>query len=283
MSGQAQGESLLLGLVTGAAAFATLLAGCALVTTQRGDNAGDSGVVASVNAPVPDREGAGTTDANGASDASTALDNEGAAAAGGSDATEEDSSAAFDGGNRPLADAGGGPPTDSSVHDDGGNSTIDGAAPANESAWLVPMNQTRTNVNEAPLVWDPVAAQVALTYANQCNYMHNLNAGAQYMALGGKSRLGEDIAAGAPTESIAAAVNSWVGEVADYNHATNTCAAGKVCGHYTQIVWSTTTGVGCAQVSCTTNSPFGAFASGKWQFEVCDFSPAGNIVGRAPY
>jgi uncharacterized protein YkwD len=169
------------------------------------------------------------------------------------------------------------------VHDDAGNSRVDGSAPANEPAWLLQMNQARANVNEAPLVWDPIAAQVALNYANQCNYMHNLNASAQYAALGGKSRLGEDIAAGAPTETIAAAVSSWVGEVADYDHATNTCAAGKVCGHYTQIVWSSTTGVGCAQVSCTTNSPFGAFASGKWQFEVCDFSPAGNIVGKAPY
>jgi hypothetical protein len=105
----------------------------------------------------------------------------------------------------------------------------------------------------------------------------------EYVALGGTGGLGENIAAGAPSQTVASAVSSWINEVANYDHATNTCAAGKVCGHYTQIVWSTTTAVGCARVGCTTNSPFGAFADGLWDFEVCDFSPPGNIGSQAPY
>ena len=93
--------------------------------------------------------------------------------------------------------------------------------------------------------------------------------------------LGENIAAGAPTQAVSDAVASWVNEESSYDHATNTCAAGVECGHYTQIVWSTTTGVGCAKVSCTMNSPFGGFNT--WDFSVCDYSPPGNYVGQPPY
>jgi uncharacterized protein YkwD len=168
-------------------------------------------------------------------------------------------------------------------------STFDGASAdgspsaADESAWLNPMNQARAAVGEAPLSWDPIAAQVALSYAMQCNYQHNPNASAQYRALGGKSGLGENIAGGAPSVTISGAVQGWLGEAASYDHATNSCAAGKDCGHYTQIVWAATSGVGCAIVNCTANSPFGSFAGGKWTFAVCDFSPPGNVVGQSPY
>jgi hypothetical protein len=150
-----------------------------------------------------------------------------------------------------------------------------------ESQWLDPLNAARQAVGEAALVWDPIAAAVAQAWACQCNFSHNPNAGAEYMAMGGKTGLGENIAAGAPTESVAGAVASWVNEKADYDHATNTCASGKVCLHYTQVVWSTTTGVGCAKVHCTTNSPFMGFP--QWDDSVCDFSPPGNVNGNPPY
>jgi hypothetical protein len=161
----------------------------------------------------------------------------------------------------------------------------DSGPSAAELAWLTPMNAARAMVGEAPLHWDPIAAQVALPYAGQCNDAHNPNAGAQYKALGwgGASGLGENIAAGAPSQTVSSAVGSWLSEQASYDHATNQRAAGKVCGHYTQIVWSTTNGVGCAAASCTTNSPFGTFANGLWDFEVCDFSPPGNVNSDPPY
>jgi uncharacterized protein YkwD len=160
---------------------------------------------------------------------------------------------------------------------------VDSGLSPDELAWLSPMNAARAAVGEAPLRWDPIAAQVALAYAKQCMFQHNPNAGAEYVALGGKGGLGENIAAGAPTQTIDGAVSAWIAERADYDHATNTCASGKVCGHYTQVVWSTTTAVGCAQASCTANSPFGTFAGGKWDFEVCDFSPPGNFGNNPPY
>jgi uncharacterized protein YkwD len=171
---------------------------------------------------------------------------------------------------------------------DAARSTADGEAGStgpttDELAWLTPMNAARTTVGEMPLTWDPIAAQVALDYASKCVYAHNGSASSEYQALGGSGGLGENIAAGAPTQTIAGAVASWVNEVANYDHATNTCAAGKTCGHYTQVVWSTTRRVGCAQVSCTTGSPFGTFANGQWDYEVCDYNPPGNVNGNPPY
>jgi pathogenesis-related protein 1 len=145
------------------------------------------------------------------------------------------------------------------------------------------MNAARTAVGEAPLTWDPIAAAVAQAWANQCNFSHNPNASSDYDSMGGSGGLGEDVAAAAPTESVSGAVSSWVGEEQYYDHATNSCASGQVCGHYTQIVWSTTTAVGCAQANCTTGSPFGSFSGGQWEVGVCDFSPPGNVGGEAPY
>jgi uncharacterized protein YkwD len=157
----------------------------------------------------------------------------------------------------------------------------DGASP-DELAWLTPMNQARAAVGEAPLAWDPIAAQVALNYASQCNYAHNANRNSDYTALGGRGGLGENIAAGTPTESIAMAVSSWLAEISSYNHATNTCSSTTPgCGHYTQIVWKATTGVGCAHVTCTTNSPFAG--ASRWDYSVCDYNPPGNVGTQSPY
>jgi pathogenesis-related protein 1 len=173
---------------------------------------------------------------------------------------------------------------------DGGTTSESGSAEPDsglaEDEWLTPQNQARAAVGEAPLVWDPIAAQVAQSYAGSCPmFDYNANRNTQYDALGGTGGLGENIAAGAPTQTVAGAVGSWIGEEQYYDHATNTCASGQECGHYTQIVWKSTTGVGCAKYSCTstTNSPFGSFASGQWDFSVCDYSPPGNFVGQSPY
>jgi pathogenesis-related protein 1 len=138
-------------------------------------------------------------------------------------------------------------------------------------------------VGAAPLTWNPIAAQVAEAWASGCSFNHNPNAKSEYDAMGGSGGLGENIAAGAPTQTIAGAVGSWTAEEMYYDHATNTCSApaNASCGHYTQIVWSTTTTVGCAQVHCTTNSPFTKFT--EWDYSVCDFSPPGNINNQPPY
>ncbi len=70
-------------------------------------------------------------------------------------------------------------------------------------------------------------------------------------------------------------VAAWGGEKKWYSHRHNSCKAprGQSCGHYTQMVWRTTSELGCAQAICGDQS----------QVWVCNYAPAGNIVGRKPY
>ncbi|MCI5207715.1 MAG: SCP-like extracellular [Candidatus Electrothrix sp. ATG2] len=66
-------------------------------------------------------------------------------------------------------------------------------------------------------------------------------------------------------------VNTWVNEGKNYNYTRNSCPEG--CGNYTQIIWKDTTEVGCGMALC----------SDKAQIWVCNYSPAGNVIGRKPY
>jgi uncharacterized protein YkwD len=68
-------------------------------------------------------------------------------------------------------------------------------------------------------------------------------------------------------------VNMWAAERHDYTYTTNSCANGKACGHYTQIVWRNSTEFGCAEAQCGNGTKL-------W---ICDYNPYGNIVGQKPY
>jgi hypothetical protein len=53
------------------------------------------------------------------------------------------------------------------------------------------------------------------------------------------------------------------------------------CGHYSQDVWRTTNGVGCALQQCPgTSNPFSD--GNPWWYVICDFTPAGNYPAT-PY
>lgn len=69
-------------------------------------------------------------------------------------------------------------------------------------------------------------------------------------------------------------VDSWGSEQRDYSYAKNSCTPGKMCGHYTQLVWKTSTKVGCAFAVCEDSDE---------QIWVCQYQPAGNWVGQRPY
>lgn len=74
--------------------------------------------------------------------------------------------------------------------------------------------------------------------------------------------------------SSAKPVDSWGSEIHDYSYAKNSCKPGKMCGHYTQMVWRDSRKVGCAIAVCEDT---------REQVWVCQYQPAGNYVGRKPY
>jgi hypothetical protein len=152
---------------------------------------------------------------------------------------------------------------------------------ADAQAWLDLHNAVRRDAQPPPspplpaLTWSANAAAVAQAWADGCKYQHNP----------GRGDRGENIAASAPQGhwSIADVVRAWASEAQDYDYASNTCALGMQCGHYTQLVWRTTLRVGCAHRVCdAAHSPFvGQLLS--WDFWVCDYEPPGNWVGQRPY
>ncbi|MGV3620912.1 MAG: CAP domain-containing protein [Archangium sp.] len=121
----------------------------------------------------------------------------------------------------------------------------------------------------APVTWSASAAALAEDWARRCEFEHRDD-----------NELGENLHANTREPTITEVVEGWAGEESDFTYASNTCRAGKQCGHYTQIVWRSSVGIGCATQRCTTGSPFG---SGVWYLVVCNYDPAGNYVGQKPY
>ncbi len=140
-------------------------------------------------------------------------------------------------------------------------------------------NNLRSQVKTPELKWSPTIASTAQNHADKlktaraCKPEHS-----ESMDLGENlfwaspiyySNGLSEVQVITPTHFIN---NGWGSEKVDYDYLTNTCAAGKVCGHYTQIVWKSTTEIGCGKAVCPDNS----------QIWVCNYKPAGNIVGQRP-
>jgi uncharacterized protein YkwD len=72
--------------------------------------------------------------------------------------------------------------------------------------------------------------------------------------------------------STADLLQGWVNEKNGYTVAPMQWDRDKAHGHYTQMVWKTTTEVGC-----------GTASSGNSVYLVCRYSPPGNMQGESPY
>ena len=136
-----------------------------------------------------------------------------------------------------------------------------------QSAYLTPHNSARSQVGVSAVVWNVTLASYATSYAqsqvSKCTPL--THSGGPY---------GENLFWGSGNAwTPQKAVGYWVDEKAYYNHTTNTCAAGKVCGHYTQVVWKATSSIGCASVTCSDASTY----------IICSYWPRGNYNGQSPY
>ncbi|MEM1131561.1 MAG: CAP domain-containing protein [Pseudomonadota bacterium] len=134
-------------------------------------------------------------------------------------------------------------------------------------------NRARREVGLAALQWDDALARDAATYARA-------------MAKSGKFahdpqtdvavRQGENLWMGTRDAfSYAEMSGGWIDEDRYFKKGafpeSSTTGRWSDVGHYTQIIWATTTHMGCAIAS-----------NRKDDYLVCRYSPAGNVVGRNP-
>lgn len=155
---------------------------------------------------------------------------------------------------------------------DSGGSNVD------EARMVEAHNKWRAEVGVPGIGYSKKLASSAQAWADQLKNTHDCNmkhsAGAAGENLFWQSAVvwsdgRRELSPVAPKE----VVDSWSSEKKYYNHAGNACAPSEVCGHYTQVVWKSTSAVGCGMAVCDNRD----------QIWVCQYSPAGNQAGQKPY
>ncbi|KAI3377900.1 hypothetical protein L3Q82_009029, partial [Scortum barcoo] len=132
-------------------------------------------------------------------------------------------------------------------------------------------------------VWDDELERSAAQWSEECQWDHGphdllMSIGQNLAVHWGRYR------------SPAFHVQAWYDEVKDYTypypHECNPWCpercSGPMCTHYTQLVWATTSRVGCAVHMCPKMNVWGEV----WEnavYLVCNYSPKGNWIGEAPY
>jgi uncharacterized protein YkwD len=112
-----------------------------------------------------------------------------------------------------------------------------------------------------PLTWSPKLAEFAQQWANTLR-----DKGCAFDHSGGK--YGENLAAGTSGALDArATVAMWYDEIKGYSYKQP--GFSMQTGHFTQVVWTTTTQVGCAKTTCK--------GMDIW---VCEYDPPGNWEGQ---
>lgn len=142
-------------------------------------------------------------------------------------------------------------------------------------------NLWRWRVGVQPLTWNEELARVSRAYAEACIWGHDQGrspaAGFQYV--------GENLYATTvrpSSETVLDSVQAWADERYDFDFGFTTGqTTGGMVGHYTQMVWHSTTEVGCGFARCENGIEGLSWPAGT--VVVCRYGPGGNYVGEAPY
>lgn len=153
------------------------------------------------------------------------------------------------------------------------------ASCADQPGVLAVHNQARAAVGVAPIRWSNTLSNDAQSWASHLVAIHQL----QHSLLQSRPGVGENLARSALTESDPVGksdselVRGWVAEkqyFIPHQVYQNACKPGKICNHYTQVIWRNTTAVGCA---------WALDLNQKQKYFVCRYQPAGNVLGQYPY
>ena len=147
---------------------------------------------------------------------------------------------------------------------------INGLDGDEEQAILSYHNEIRASVNVPPLSWSKTLSMHAATRgatlaAQGCSLQQNQD-----------STVGENLFMTSPDtdhQAVIDAVESWASEKESYSGQPLTKANISAVGHYTQMVWSISSTLGCAKVACNNQL-----------IVICNYSPRGNqLLGAKSY
>lgn len=151
-----------------------------------------------------------------------------------------------------------------------------------QQAVLQHHNYHRANHSAKPLKWSPRMASIARAIAQKCVYQHDVQTGG-----GG---YGQNIAAGAPFKDISNVItdqfyNNEVNLYPGYGDDNPDMTNFHEWGHFSQIVWTDTTEVGCFTYDCSKKKGglgkiTGVYGNIAPLFTVCNYYPPGNYMGE---
>jgi hypothetical protein len=131
-------------------------------------------------------------------------------------------------------------------------------------------NRERALVGAAPLQWDPNLARSAMSYAPTLASLGSLQHSPRASRPGQRENLWRGPAR---YYGPAQMVGTWAAEKRFFRPgvfpAVSATGNWFDVSHYTQMIWSTTTHVGC-----------GIYRAGRWDYLICRYSPPGNRDGR---
>lgn len=126
---------------------------------------------------------------------------------------------------------------------------------------LIVHNNIRKNYQTTPLTWNTDLAVIASTWANKCVFDHS------------PYPWGENIAIG--YTNVVKLASLWYQDE-ECKYQTSPSQA----GHFTQLVWASTTSIGCAIAkNCTNGIKMDPSSLNKWYnatMLICEYNPAGN-------
>jgi len=128
--------------------------------------------------------------------------------------------------------------------------------------------------NMLKMYWDQDLADLAAEHAEKCVYEHGT------LDMPDGTRVGQNLATATwqpetwgefPADKH---VENWNIELKYFNNDTATCDEMGLCGHYSQVVWASTSKLGCAHKFCPN-------VKGGSDMIVCNYLPPGNHPGPA--
>jgi hypothetical protein len=138
-----------------------------------------------------------------------------------------------------------------------------------ETRLLEAHNRERAAVGNPPLEWDPYLAASAASYGPTLANLHQLVHSARETRPGQRENLARAWHGTMTPEQL---VGLWSSEKKMMQPgvfpAVSQTGRWEDVAHYTQMVWPTTTHVGCA------------IFSADWDYLICRYSPPGNIDGK---